>query len=230
MKRRIGILGGTFNPVHLGHLRVAEEVADFIGLDKVIFVPAYRPPHKPGLAVSTYNHRLNMLGLAVTGNPRFEVSDIERQLGGISYSLRTVSHMKKNILPHQTELYFIIGADAFLEIETWWNYRDLFKTTCFAVMTRPGHSQDEIIDFVRSRISSLYRWVPEECSFSCSEYGSIHLVPVTHIDISASAIRSLIRQGKSIRYLVPEQVREYIYKHGLYLEDNVNEVSKHQEV
>lgn len=224
MKGRIGILGGTFNPVHLGHLRGAEEVADSLGLEKIIFIPAYLPPHKPNLPLSTYEHRFNMLSIAVEGNPRFEVSDIEKRLGGTSYSLRTISHIRANPLSRDMELFFIVGADAFLEIETWWNYRDLFRLTSFAVMTRPGHSQSEIMDFIRSRISPLYCWLPEKGCFSChesSEYKSIHLISVTYLDISASAIRSFVREGRSIRYLVPEGVREYIYKKRLYSADDI---------
>lgn len=213
---RIGILGGTFNPIHIAHLRVAEEVAESLDLDKIIFIPAYRPPHKSEHLVYTYEHRLSMLRLAVEDHPRFDVSDAEKKLEGISYSVRTISFLKSSFPPPNTEMFFIIGADAFLEIETWWNYRELFRMVHFAIMTRPGHSHEEIVTFMKEHISSSYTWYPDQLCFRLNEHGSVCLIPVTHLDISASRIRKLLRTGKSIRYLVPEKVRAYIYKHKLY--------------
>lgn len=188
-KMRIGILGGTFDPIHMGHLILAEEAVWRLGLDKVIFVPTYLPPHKEGAVVSA-EHRYTMVTLAIEGNSRFEVSRIEIDAQAKSYSIQTIKKLKEQYKP-DTEFVFIAGSDSLPELTSWKAIEDIFKLSQFAVATRPGFP--------------LQGLPPEATSLAISEIG-----------ISSSEIRKRLSEKKGIRYLVPEAVRSYIKKNGLY--------------
>jgi len=213
---RTGIFGGTFNPIHLGHLRAAEEVRRACGLTRIVFVPAHLPPHKK-VRVAPARHRLAMVRLAVRGNPRFSVSDIELRRAGSSYSFETIRFVNSRLHP-QDELFFIIGSDAFREIHTWKYYPDFFSACHFIVMGRPG----EGIGFdglLPPDIAGEFTPRPKQ---ACYEHRSGYRVlyqRVTLLDISSTAVRRALRAGDSVRYLVPEAVERYIQKYDLYTDE-----------
>ena len=186
---RLGILGGTFDPIHLGHLRMAQVVSEKMKLEKVIFVPSYLPPHKSGLGISPPDIRLKMVQLAAKTNPCFEVSAFEVERQGKSYSIDTVRHFARSF--PKAKLFFIIGYDAFTGLHEWKAIDEILKIVKFVVVNRPGN--------FKNRHSIQH-----------------HSIIMPGMDTSSSSIRQLVRQGKSIRYLVPEMVREYIEKNGLY--------------
>jgi nicotinate-nucleotide adenylyltransferase len=199
----IGVMGGTFDPIHFGHLRAAEEVLQGFGLERVIFVPAGRPPHKPHSEVTSPEHRYMMAMLATADHPRFEVSPIEIEREGPSYTLDTLRELKQTVCKDKA-LYFITGLDAILEIHTWNGYRQLFELANFIAVTRPGYSVEAFL--------TLEKILGPEC------FSKVHPFPVTLLAIASRDIRRRVREGESIRYLVPDPVRLYIQKHGLYSE------------
>ncbi len=186
---KIGILGGTFNPIHLGHLILAEEVRQKIGLGKMIFVPANMPPHKDNGDIISAHHRLKMLQLAIRGNPYFAVSDIEIKRGGRSYTIDTIKEFKEIYRGH--ELYFVIGSDLIRYLDEWKDLRDIISMVKFIVATRPEFPLTDLPDYITT-------------------------IDIRAVDISAFEIRQCVRQNCSFRYLVPDAVRDYILKKGLY--------------
>jgi nicotinate-nucleotide adenylyltransferase len=197
----IGVMGGTFDPIHFGHLRAAEEVLQGFGLERVIFVPAGRPSHKLHSEVTSPEHRYTMAKLATVDHLRFEVSPIEIQREGPSYTLDTLRELKDSVCKGKT-LYFITGLDAILEIHTWKGYKQLFELANFIAVTRPGYSVEAFL--------TLEKVLGPEC------FSKVHPFPVTLLAIASRDIRRRVREGESIRYLVPEPVRLYIEEHGLY--------------
>lgn len=186
---KIGVLGGTFNPIHLGHLILAEEVRQKIGLNKVIFVPANFPPHKDNGEIISASHRLMMLRLAIKGNSYFSVSDIEIKKGGRSYTIDTIKEFKK--IYSGDELFFLIGSDLFKYLNEWKDLERIISLVKLIVATRPGFPLDNLPDYMKT-------------------------IDIRAVDISAFEIRQCIKQNRSFRYLVPEAVRRYIIKKGLY--------------
>ncbi|MCD6133375.1 MAG: nicotinate-nucleotide adenylyltransferase [Deltaproteobacteria bacterium] len=206
---RVGIFGGTFNPVHLGHLRVALDVKDMFCLDKVLFVPTGIPPHKKD-DVAPIGDRMNMLKIAIANVSGFEVSDIEAHRNGICYAVDTVGMLKERY--RGVELFYIVGIDAFASICTWKRYEELLRNISFIVMMRPGCIQDEWckkIDKVR------YIEVDEKGAFPGTP-STVYLCPVTQINISSSFIRLCVKRGGNINYFTPKDVVEYIERRGLY--------------
>jgi len=218
---KLGILGGTFNPIHLGHLRVAEEIGEDLGLEKVYLIPCGVPPHKSPHPIADFSHRLEMARLASMSSPLLEVWDIEGKRPGLSYSVETLrlfrSHFGSNL-----ELFFIIGMDAFIEIKTWKEYRNLFRYASFVIINRPGYDTGELFSFLDS-LNVGFVWDPERRYFYHPSGNILLKRDTTLMDISASRIREMVNKGKSIRFLVPEGVREYIEKVGLY---QVNESTR----
>ncbi|MBW1990019.1 MAG: nicotinate-nucleotide adenylyltransferase [Deltaproteobacteria bacterium] len=209
----MGILGGTFDPVHLGHLRAAEEAAEALGLDEVAFVPARKPPHKPGEPTASPEDRLEMARLAVVGRPGFFASDMELFREGPSYSLDTLRVLGKE--RPGTDLYFLLGTDAFVEIHTWHRWEELFSHAHFVVLTRPPRAAEDVAPYVEQTLAGLFSAEGGEWRHKASGNRLIPL-SVTALDISATAIRGLLARGKSIRWLVPEPVRDYIILRKLY--------------
>ncbi|HOB30354.1 MAG TPA: nicotinate-nucleotide adenylyltransferase [Bacillota bacterium] len=199
----IGIMGGTFDPIHFGHLRAAEEVLQGFGLKRVVFVPSGRPPHKSPSEVSSAEHRYMMAELATADNPNFEVSRIEIDREGPSYTIDTLREFR-SVLGTDTKMYFITGLDAILDIHTWNDYEHLFDLAEFIAISRPGYSVESL--------GTLEEVIGPEC------FSRIHHFPVTLLAIASRDIRQMVSQGKSIRYLVPESVRLYVEKGGLYIE------------
>lgn len=206
---RLGIFGGTFNPVHFGHLRAAEEAKERIGLDKVIFIPSGNPPIKTEDLIEP-SHRYTMTRLATDSNVSFVVSDIELRGSEKSYTVKTLQQLIE-IYPDD-ELFFILGIDAFLDIPNWWQSDSLISMVDFVLMTRPGFDFVDIAD-------SPYVLAPPSLSYDFWLLVSgkkVFPVEITPLAISSTRIRSLLKDGSSIRYLLPEVVEQYIYEHNLY--------------
>jgi len=212
---RLGILGGTFNPIHLGHLRVAEEVGGKLDLESVYLIPSSIPPHKITHQVADFSHRLEMVRLASKISPVLKVWDIEGQRPGPSYSIKTLRLFHSHFGPN-LELFFIIGTDAFLWIKTWKEYKDLFRYASFVVINRQELKKDELFSFIESLDAGLV-WNNKKKCF-CHPMGTdLFSMNTTIMDISASRIRQMVARDESIRFIVPEIVRKYIKKKGLYL-------------
>ena len=220
---RIGLFGGTYNPIHLGHLRAAVEVKEGFSLDEIYLIPCAIPPHKKSGHIAGAKERYEMARIATLNTPGFSASDVELKRSGLSYTIDTVLYFK-SVLQKDTELYFILGLDAFLEIDTWKSYMDLFPLIPFIILTRPyaGHTdpdltQQKIEDFIKSRISTGYKYDSSQSGFIHLEMEPLFLFDVTPLEISSSAIRSLIKRGRSIRFLVPDEAIDFIKTKGLYL-------------
>lgn len=212
---RIGLFGGTFNPIHLGHLRAGIEIQEAFSLDQVLFIPTAIPPHKKTLNLLPFGHRLKMVRLAIAGHPFFETSEVEKKRKGKSYSIQTLRFFKK-AYGAKAELYFILGMDAFLEINTWKEYRELFRLSHFVVMDRPGYRRSHIKGFLQQEISPDIVFYPRENRFLLPGGFSVYLFPITLMDISSTRIRTLRQKKRSIRYLVPEKIEEYILEKDFY--------------
>jgi len=212
MQERIGIFGGTFDPIHYGHLRVAEEVRELLALDKLVFIPAHVQPLKDGSNSADAKHRLQMTHLAVPDNPHFEVDDCEINRGGASYTVDTLDHYRKNNIG--SSLFFIIGSDAWLHIALWRDYMVLFELSELVVMTRPGYEAappEKVLP-----VEAAKRFCYDGGRYVYSMGGGIRFVSVTWLDISATYIRKRCMEGKSIKYLVHPEVEKYIMKENLY--------------
>ncbi|MGC8746065.1 MAG: nicotinate-nucleotide adenylyltransferase [Candidatus Saccharicenans sp.] len=212
----VGLFGGTFNPVHYGHLKVAEEVLARFPLDHIWFIPSYIPPHKDSKEVVAAEHRLKMVEIACQNQPKILVSDIEVKNPGRSYSIITLKKLKE-LYPDDL-FFFILGSDAFLEIETWKDYTELLKECSLIVVSRPGF-KFELLEQIINRIKSHNQilvfgptW-PEELEF---KEKSIYLLEILTPDISSSEIRKKLQAGLPITGLVPPGVEDYIHKFNLY--------------
>lgn len=192
--QRIGLLGGTFNPIHAGHLIVAEETLEALHLDKVVFIPCFLPPHKDDRTVASARHRLQMVRLAVKGNPRFTFSDLEISRKGKSYTVETLKTFRR-LCGETAEIFFLMGVDQILDIATWKHPEEVFRLANVVVLTRPGYDL--------RRLSG--KWRKKICP-----------VQVSPIGISSTEIRKRLKAGRSIRYLATEGVRRYIVRHKLY--------------
>ena len=199
-KKRVGILGGTFDPIHVGHLMTAETVRDEYHLDKVIFIPAAVPPHKQNQDVTEAMHRYVMTVLATCSNPNFEVSDIEMNRPGPSYTIDTIRELLERF-GEDTEFYFITGADAIQEIHTWDRIEELLEMCHFIGASRQGCLPD--VNQIKASFGELGK-------------RKIHRLETPELEISSTDIRNRIKKGYSIKYIVPTAVEQYIYKQGLY--------------
>jgi nicotinate-nucleotide adenylyltransferase len=211
---RLGVLGGTFDPVHNGHLAIADHLLNTFRLDSLLFVPAARPPHKNHLETTPFQDRLAMLETAVRSDQRFLVSDLEAHRNGPSYSIDTLMDLKK-MLGGKVQLFFIIGVDAFLELNTWKNYRDLTDHTNLLVIDRPDYSL-AMVDKVVNQLGS-YSFDNDQGCWSAPEHqGRVYPLAVPPVDISSTDIREKIIRGQDFAGLVPLPVWHYINEHGLY--------------
>lgn len=215
MPRRLGILGGTFDPVHIGHLRIAEEALEELELERVLFVPSATPPHKFGKDISPFEHRVAMLQLCVQENPRFSICELEGRLSGKSYSVITLRALREEF-GEDTELHFMVGLDAFLELNTWWHYQELFQLAHLLVLQRPGHGEDLIGPFLKEKISPLYAGDAVSGMFTHPHFLPVRCMRNTCLGISSTQIRQRVKEGKSIRYLVLPEVLRYIEAEKLF--------------
>lgn len=210
---RLGILGGTFNPIHYGHLRIAEEAADGLGLSRVLFIPALTPPHKRVEHDTPFEDRLRMTERGIAGNPRFAVSPIEREMPPPSYSYNTLSRIRGEN-PDAT-LFFIIGSDTFHELDLWHRYRELFTLTGFVVLLRPGYPLEDLRSSIPRGMEGEFE--PLDRLLLQHRSGSlVHFLEGTPLDVSSSRLRGMARRGESLRYLTPDGVIDYIHDKGLY--------------
>ncbi len=210
-----GLLGGTFDPIHVGHLRCAEEILEIFALNRIIFVPASRPPHKIEADITSFYHREQMVRLAIEGNPSFSFADVENQREGKSYSVRTIEYFLDKYLK-QLELYFIVGQDAFHAIQTWKEWEKLLLLCNFVVMTRPGYENRGLQGILPPDFSARFSYDAARQGWTGPTGHYIFFREVTFLDISSSNIRKRAREGLSISYLVPDPVRRYIVKNQLY--------------
>lgn len=197
--------------MHMGHLRVAEEIREDFRLETIYFIPSHLPPHKDNDSAAFSGDRLKMLKAAIKGNPFFKVSDLEIKRGGVSYTIETLKKFGRRF----TDIYFIIGIDAFRLIDSWYHYEELFYHTGFIVMTRPasGHLNipQMLPESIRKRLTAL-----KDNIYRHESGKMIYLRAVTKIDISSTKIRELHKGDRSIKYLVPPPVEKIIIERGLY--------------
>jgi nicotinate-nucleotide adenylyltransferase len=216
---RIGLFGGTFDPIHNGHLRAALDVCEAFPLDRCILVPAAKPPHKIRGDTSGVDHRLTMARAAVEGIEQLEVSEVEARRKGPSFTIDTVRHFRQT-LPAGTALFLLLGADAFFDIDSWHAWQELMDEVPPLVMTRPGFSRDDFAaaldDFISGHLAEGYSWDRGRSGFFHPRRPPVHYFPVTMLDISATDIRKRVRQGRSIRFLLPHAVERYIFEKELY--------------
>jgi nicotinate-nucleotide adenylyltransferase len=220
---RIGIFGGTFNPVHFGHLRSALEVKEGFELDEVILIPAALPPHKLAGEVAEAADRLLMLRLALEDSAGLELSDVELKRSGPSYTIDTVHHFKRT-LPAESRIFLIMGLDAFLEIDTWKSYEELLRQVPFIIINRPkagiganGFRWKALEDYLKAKISADYVFAESQSGFCSPDKQPVYVFEVTALDISSTAVRRLVKEGRSIGYLMPQKVAEFIKSKGIYL-------------
>jgi nicotinate-nucleotide adenylyltransferase len=198
---RIGISGGTFDPIHIGHLIAAEDIREKFRLDKVIFIPSGNPPHKDLKKVADSNVRFSMVQSAVSTNSHFEASRIEIDREGYTYTVDTLTELK-NKYGDSAKLLFIIGADVVLDLLNWRSYERVFKFCEFIATLRPGYHRDKF---------------DKEIKLLNERYGAVvHTVQAPLIEVSSTEVRERVSAGKSIKYLVPETVEEMIREQGLY--------------
>ena len=226
---RIGIFGGTFNPIHQGHLRIAGEVLEQLSLDRVIFMPSGEPPHKKDSDVVTPDHRLEMVRLAVRSHEKFEVSTLEVDRKGPSYSVDTVKELR-SLLGRETELFFIVGIDAFLDVMTWKRPEELFSLCHFVVISRPGYRFSDLKGLPPlqgtpvSSLASLDRCEIRSLEGPLSPRSRLFLQTVTPCDVSATELRQRIGQGEDLKNLLPEPIKLYILKKKLYRDSSTRGV------
>jgi nicotinate-nucleotide adenylyltransferase len=212
----IGVLGGTFDPIHYGHLRLAEEVGETLRLEEVRFIPSGTPPHRSAPAV-TADHRLAMTRLAAGGNARFRVDEREVRRAGPGYTFDTLKELRAEV-GDARPLVLLLGADAFLEFATWHRWREIFALAHVAVAHRPGSPVEQWAARMPQPLAHEYaaRRMQQPLAIHLSASGGIVVVPFTALDISATAIRDMLRAGASPRYLLPGAVLDYIRSHNLY--------------
>ncbi len=211
---RIGVFGGTFNPIHLGHLRIAEEISEVLGLGKVLFIPASDPPHKEVDGMVGGELRLRMVELAIEDNPRFEASSMELDRGGTSYTVETLRELKA--AREGVEITLIIGADSYNDISTWRASEEIFTLAHVAVVGRPGSATKKLADTLPVEVAGKF-WYDENLNGYASSYGNtVYFPATTMLDISSTAVREMVSSGASVRYLVPDAVARFIAAERLY--------------
>lgn len=196
---RLGIMGGTFNPIHYGHLLCAEQARCKFGMDEVVFVPSGHPPHKKNSDIAPTEHRYLMTVLAIYTNPFFSVSRAEVDRRGKSYSIDTIRHFLEINKSRNPELYFITGSDAVMEILTWRSHDEIMDLATVIAASRPGYDFNRLKEAVGP-----------------ARFRKLKLLQASALAISSTDIRERVRSGRPIKYLLPESVEQYIRKHGLY--------------
>ncbi len=197
MSGKIGIMGGTFNPIHYGHLFAAEQARYTFSLEEVIFVPSARPPHKDFRVITLPENRYDMVALAISGNPFFKISRIEIDRVGPSYTIDTLIYFKEKL--KNKELFFITGADAILEILTWKNTKEIFSLCTVIAATRPEYE-----------VNKYKKLLGEDMA------KRVIVMEIPGLSISSTDIRNRVKEGRPIKYLLPPEVENYIYENRLY--------------
>ena len=220
-KQRVGLFGGTFDPIHRGHLEVAEAARQRFGLDQICLVPAAQPPHKRAL-IATAVDRIAMVRLAVAHRPGFSVSTVELEREGPSYTIETILQVKSS-RPPGAELVFLLGYDAFLELNTWKSYNSILQEVPLIVLARGRYGSQDVNraiatlkHYIDRHLPAGYRWDAAGACFVHPEARTIHFFDGPRLDISATEIRRLIGKGMSARAVLPAAVADYIDRKGLY--------------
>ncbi|MBU91570.1 MAG: nicotinate-nucleotide adenylyltransferase [Acidobacteriota bacterium] len=218
---RVGVFGGTFDPPHLGHLILAEEIRERFGLVEMYFMPCNQPPHKDSNNLTEAKHRFAMVVAATLHNPGFVVSSIEANRKGKSFSIDTVRQLQEH-MGDEVQIVFVTGIDAFINIETWKDHREFLDLCHIVVVSRPGHGFEEVAKmptWISDRVVDLREGdlLPQEQLEQCPD-GEWHvfLSDAVHIDISSTEIRERVAARLSVRYKVPDEVDRYIRANGLY--------------
>jgi nicotinate-nucleotide adenylyltransferase len=199
---RIGVFGGTFDPIHLGHLILAEQCREQAGLDEVRFVPAYQPPHKQDQPLTPFHHRVEMVALAVAGHPAFRIDEVEKRLPGPSYTVTTLTELRRE--QPGDELFLLLGADCLPDLAKWRDPVRILELACLLVGARPGAelwSLEQLRTALRMPPTAPVR---------------VQVVPVPLIGLSSTDLRDRVARGRSVRYLVPRAVECYLETHRLY--------------
>jgi len=224
-QNRIGLFGGTFDPIHYGHLRAAEEIRQILSLSKIYFIPSAIPPHKEESNITCASDRLKMLRLAIEGNEYFDISEFELESKSTSYTVDTLEHLNRTY--PDTEFYFILGNELFNHIESWKDYKRLFELTSFAVITRPGFSdldsnkiplalKDDFLYY--KRVENVISYTKSSSkNTDCSK--NIVFTEIRGIEISSTDIRDSVKSNKSIKYLIPDKVEKFIITEKLYTQE-----------
>ncbi|MDO8436624.1 MAG: nicotinate-nucleotide adenylyltransferase [Nitrosomonadaceae bacterium] len=212
----IGIFGGTFDPIHYGHLRIAEEVVETIGLREMRFTPAGMPRLRYA-PIASPQHRAAMVQAAIRNNPRFVLDERETHRPGTSYSVESLRELRQEMGENIT-LCFVMGADAFMKLAEWHSWRELFRLCHIIIAARPGHVLATDHDVLPQELKEecTQRWVSSASGLECASSGLIYVAPTTPLDISATAIRTRISAKSSVRYLLPDAVLDYIEMNHLY--------------
>ncbi|HUJ88707.1 MAG TPA: nicotinate-nucleotide adenylyltransferase [Syntrophorhabdales bacterium] len=210
---RVGLFGGSFDPIHNGHLRVAEEVREHFSLEKLYFIPAFVQPLKQRIKVTAAADRLKMVEMATRSNTFFHASPVEIRRGGISYSIETI----KAFAARHDEVYFLVGLDAFSEIDRWKNYGQIFEETHLVILVRPIHTKVNHADLFPPEVKRDVRSIDDN-TYEHRSGKKIFFYRVTQLDVSSTMIRQLAHRGASIKYLVPYGVERFIKQGGLYTE------------
>lgn len=207
-KRRIGLMGGTFDPIHYGHLVIAEEVRVALDLAEMLFIPTGQPPHKPGRVITPAEQRLAMLELAIASNPHFTISLIEMDRPGLSYMVDTLRLLRAQ-MGSDVELSFVIGWDSLEELHTWHDPQGILaQLDTLVAVGRPGYMDEG--EYNDTQLETRLPGISQR----------LHVVQAPRFSISSTDLRQRIAQGKPIKYQVPEAVEQYIFTHGLYVSDN----------
>ena len=219
---RVGIFGGSFNPIHLGHLLLADEIVEFLQLDQVLFVPAAEPPHKPARGLAPARDRYAMTELAISGDPRFAISDLELRRPGPSYTVDTLEALRAAMRP-DVSFYLLIGSETFLELLSWRDPQRIARLARLVVVPRAGVPFDPDGIQAQKVLAEVgqERWTRIDPSRPCRgdlESAGALLVVATSLPISSSELRRRAREGRSLAYRVPEAVRAYILERRLYRE------------
>lgn len=213
--QRLGIFGGAFNPIHLAHLRMAEEAREHCQLDQVLFLPTADPPHKTLPQGSPpFTDRLAMVAAAISGNPAFRVSALEGECSGKNYSVNILERL--HILYPDREFFFIIGMDSFRDLALWRNYDRLFSLTNLVVIRRPGVEEEDLHELLPVAIRPEFCYDSSIKMLTHSSGTRVIFLEETFLDISSTYIRQLLLSGRSVRYLLPTPVADYIEQHALY--------------
>ena len=210
----VGILGGTFNPIHYGHLRMAQELADGLGMDEVKFIPSANPPHKDSVTVSA-EHRAAMVKLAIADNPKFSIDELELNRDGASYTIDTLISLRET-LGKDTSLCLMMGSDAFVKLNTWHRWQELLDYAHIILVQRPdiAKQQPPLPKEVQALLEAHY--TEQISDLSNQNAGLINMQAISAQDISSSQIRENLNHGISVRYLLPNNVAEYIAQQNLY--------------
>ncbi len=211
---KTGVLGGTFNPIHLAHLRIAEEVQQACELDRILFIPAAEPPHKHVAGQVSFTHRMAMVEAAISDYPNFQASDLEIRRSGKSFSVDTLEILRQQ--DPCGDRYFIVGLDSYRDIASWKDFSRIFSLCHLVVTTRPGVVMSEPLEPLPVAVRTDFCYAEATGRFQHKSGNSLIFLTETHMNISSTQIRSMLANKQSVRHLVPSCVADYINEHDLY--------------